>query len=94
MDVILCHMGVCTGDQDQSNGSRMDYAYAAVNVKESQYGSWTKLSLVDSALLTNDPTTQEQAGNDIFQAGRGSEEEVTQFLTQPPSEQQDSIISK
>jgi hypothetical protein len=60
----------------------MDYT---VNVTESQYGSWTKLSLAGS---TPD-TIQEQVGSETEEVGV-----TTQFLTQPPSEQQDSILSE
>lgn len=78
-------------DQVQSNVARMDYAYA-VNVTESQYGSWTKLSLDAAADLASHNedsyTNSEPAGNSEV----SSTATCTQLLTQPPSMKHDSII--
>lgn len=72
----------------------MDYAYT-ISVTESQYGSWTKISLADSTVQSDDHPTQEHAGAESFHPSPAEEVGVaicSQFLTQPPSEQQDSII--
>lgn len=58
-------------------------------VTESQYGSWTKLSLQDSTVATHSDTAQEQEGRQTQEMGVTT---CSQFLTQPPSEQQDSIL--
>lgn len=81
-----------------------------VNVRETQYGSWTKLSLdMDSSLFstrtsTTSPVNSQQGSTNQGNAqsshpegegeGEMSVSACTQLLTQPPSEQQDVIIRK
>ena len=76
-------------------------------VTETQYGSWTKLSITDATdVLT--PAVSSLGDSDLGGSGDcdlgGSDEELQkreemgvtcrEFLTQPPSDQQESILRK
>lgn len=86
MIVLLCAGFNPDSDHVRNIVAGMDYAYT-VNVTESQYGSWTKISLLDCAALTEKQNTpQEREAEEVGVTT------CSQFLTQPPSEQQDSIL--
>ena len=89
---------IILSDTEQAHS---DVTVTDSTVTETQYGSWTKLS-IDIPLVHHEATTapSEPPGvtagevSSLQSSSPASTTTCTQLLTQPPSVQQDSIIRK